>query len=137
MPPSPTRYSRAGSRGIGASRRLATALGRALFFGELEFLVQELLDVSWQGAVLSAPAGFFWKSAPQTRYSLSLRFAYGAGSTHSNAREVGWRRIEPQARFRLEDPGCWVEQKSRVLLAPDRESKVLHVYAILPRGDAY
>ena len=25
----------------------------------------------------------------------------------------------------------------RVLLTPDRESKVLHVYAILPRGDAY
>jgi mRNA-degrading endonuclease RelE of RelBE toxin-antitoxin system len=25
----------------------------------------------------------------------------------------------------------------RILLTPDRESKVLHVYAILPRGDAY
>jgi len=25
----------------------------------------------------------------------------------------------------------------RVLLTPDRESRVLHVYAILPRGDAY
>ena len=25
----------------------------------------------------------------------------------------------------------------RVLLTPDRESKVLHVYAILPRGGAY
>ncbi len=25
----------------------------------------------------------------------------------------------------------------RVLLTPDRESQVLHVYAILPRGDAY
>ncbi|MFH1176013.1 MAG: type II toxin-antitoxin system RelE/ParE family toxin [Acidobacteriota bacterium] len=25
----------------------------------------------------------------------------------------------------------------RVLLTPDAESKVLHVYAILPRGDAY
>ena len=25
----------------------------------------------------------------------------------------------------------------RVLLPPDRESRVLHVYAILPRGDAY
>jgi mRNA interferase RelE/StbE len=25
----------------------------------------------------------------------------------------------------------------RVLLTPDRESSVLHVYAILPRGDAY
>ena len=25
----------------------------------------------------------------------------------------------------------------RVLLTPDRESKVLYVYAILPRGDAY
>lgn len=28
--------------------------------------------------------------------------------------------------------GSW-----RVLLTPDRESSVLHVYAILPRGDAY
>ncbi len=28
--------------------------------------------------------------------------------------------------------GSW-----RVLLAPDRESKVLHFYANLPRGDAY
>jgi len=28
--------------------------------------------------------------------------------------------------------GAW-----RVLLTPDRESRVLHVYAILPRGDAY
>ncbi len=25
----------------------------------------------------------------------------------------------------------------RILLTPDRESRVLHVYAILPRGDAY
>ena len=25
----------------------------------------------------------------------------------------------------------------RVLLTPDRESKVLHVYAVFPRGDAY
>lgn len=25
----------------------------------------------------------------------------------------------------------------RVLLTPDREARVLHVYAILPRGDAY
>jgi mRNA interferase RelE/StbE len=25
----------------------------------------------------------------------------------------------------------------RILLTPDRESKVLHVYAILPRGGAY
>lgn len=25
----------------------------------------------------------------------------------------------------------------RVLLTPDREDRVLHVYAILPRGDAY
>ena len=25
----------------------------------------------------------------------------------------------------------------RVLFTPDRESRVLHVYAILPRGDAY
>ena len=28
--------------------------------------------------------------------------------------------------------GSW-----RVLLTPDRESRLLHVYAILPRGDAY
>jgi mRNA interferase RelE/StbE len=28
--------------------------------------------------------------------------------------------------------GAW-----RVLLTPDGESRVLHVYAILPRGDAY
>jgi mRNA interferase RelE/StbE len=25
----------------------------------------------------------------------------------------------------------------RILVTPDQESKVLHVYAILPRGDAY
>ena len=25
----------------------------------------------------------------------------------------------------------------RVLLTPDREARVLHVYAVLPRGDAY
>jgi len=25
----------------------------------------------------------------------------------------------------------------RVLLTPDREARILHVYAILPRGDAY
>ena len=25
----------------------------------------------------------------------------------------------------------------RVLMTPDRESRVLHVYAVLPRGDAY
>jgi mRNA interferase RelE/StbE len=25
----------------------------------------------------------------------------------------------------------------RIIATPDRESKVLHVYAILPRGDAY
>jgi len=28
--------------------------------------------------------------------------------------------------------GAW-----RILLAPERESKVLYLYAILPRGDAY
>jgi len=28
--------------------------------------------------------------------------------------------------------GSW-----RILVTPDRESSVLHVYAILPRGDAY
>ena len=25
----------------------------------------------------------------------------------------------------------------RVLLTPDREARILHVYAVLPRGDAY
>ncbi len=28
--------------------------------------------------------------------------------------------------------GAW-----RIILTPDRELKILHVYAILPRGDAY
>jgi mRNA-degrading endonuclease RelE of RelBE toxin-antitoxin system len=25
----------------------------------------------------------------------------------------------------------------RILITPDREKRILHVYAILPRGDAY
>jgi len=33
--------------------------------------------------------------------------------------------------YRVRIGGC------RVLLTPDRESKVLRVYAVLPRGDAY
>ncbi len=38
-------------------------------------------------------------------------------------------RLKGDFRVRI---GGW-----RVLLTPDRESRVLHVYAILPRGDAY
>jgi len=38
-------------------------------------------------------------------------------------------RLKGDFRVRI---GSW-----RVLLTPDRESRVLHVYAILPRGDAY
>ncbi len=46
------------------------------------------------------------------------------------------RRVRPltgkvKGDYRLR-VGSW-----RVLLTPDRESRVLHVYAILPRGDAY
>ena len=33
--------------------------------------------------------------------------------------------------YRVRVGGC------RVLLTPDAESQVLHVYAVLPRGDAY
>jgi mRNA interferase RelE/StbE len=38
-------------------------------------------------------------------------------------------RLKGDYRVRV---GGW-----RVLLTPDRESRVLHVYAVLPRGDAY
>ena len=38
-------------------------------------------------------------------------------------------RLKGDYRIRV---GGW-----RVLLTPDRESQVLHVYAVLPRGDAY
>ena len=38
-------------------------------------------------------------------------------------------RLKGDYRVRI---GGW-----RILLTPDRESRVLHIYAILPRGDAY
>ncbi len=45
-------------------------------------------------------------------------------------------RVRPLAGELKEDfrvrVGAW-----RILLTPDREAGVLHVYAILPRGDAY
>lgn len=38
-------------------------------------------------------------------------------------------RLKGEVRVRV---GGW-----RLLLTPDREARVLHLYAILPRGDAY
>jgi len=47
---------------------------------------------------------------------------------HPRARPLTGR-LKGDYRIRI---GGW-----RILLTPDRASKVLHVYAILPRGDAY
>ena len=47
---------------------------------------------------------------------------------HSRMRPLTGR-LKGDFRIRI---GGW-----RVLLTPDRESKVLHVYAVLPRGGAY
>ena len=38
-------------------------------------------------------------------------------------------RLKGDYRLRV---GAW-----RILMTPDREARILHVYAILPRGDAY
>ncbi len=47
---------------------------------------------------------------------------------HPRARPLTGR-LKGDYRIRV---GSW-----RVLLTPDREARVLHVYAILPRGNAY
>jgi mRNA-degrading endonuclease RelE of RelBE toxin-antitoxin system len=69
-------------------------------------------------------------AATRRRIKATLRELEGAEQPflHPRVRPLTGR-LKGDLRVRV---GSW-----RILLSPDRSSKVLSVYAILPRGDAY
>ena len=88
--------------------------------------------MSWQIEIKPAAEKYYSKLGRKNRKRVKDALKELQDDTdpllHPNVRSLTGR-LRGDYRLRV---GKW-----RILFTPDGESKILHVYAILPRGDAY